>query len=74
MSHPFAKDLLAGFAGAEIDRIADKHGESWFDREKAKREVKRNVASMYDEHYIRNQGADQYDPYRYGPPNALAGM
>jgi hypothetical protein len=34
----------------------------FIDREKAKRHAKENAEHMYDEHYIRGQGADQYDP------------
>jgi len=33
------------------------------DREKAKYHAKEQVQSMYDDHYIQGQGADQYDPY-----------
>ena len=45
--------------------MAETRGEDWFDREKAKHEAKRNAERMYDEHYIRDHGADQYDPYQY---------
>ncbi|KAK7189768.1 hypothetical protein DPSP01_005827 [Paraphaeosphaeria sporulosa] len=68
VSHQFAKELLAGFAGAEVDKLAETKGEDWFDREKAKRQAKQNAERMYDEHYIDNQGADQYDPNQYGAP------
>lgn len=68
VSHQFAKELLAGFAGAEVDKLAETKGEDWFDREKAKREAKKHAERMYDEHYIDNHGADQYDPNQYGRP------
>jgi len=32
------------------------------DREKAKRHAREQTENMYDEHYVQNQGADQYDP------------
>ncbi|ORX96223.1 hypothetical protein BCR34DRAFT_607701 [Clohesyomyces aquaticus] len=66
VSHAFAKELVAGFAAAEVDKLAETKGEDWFDREKAKREAKRNAENMYDEHYVQGQGADQYDPQQYG--------
>lgn len=66
MSHAFAKELLAGFAGAEVDKLAETKGEDWFDREEAKRQAQRNAEHLYDEHYIQGQGADQYDPQQYG--------
>jgi hypothetical protein len=86
VSHQFAKELLAGFAGAEVDKIvrvthamlhkrrwlteiqAETKGEDWFDREKAQHEAKRQAEQMYDEHYVSNQGADQYDPNQYERP------
>lgn len=99
VSHQFAKELLAGFAGAEVsfspstsylhtrpiyasvhhlclllltndqvDKLAETKGEDWFDREKTKRAAKEHAERMYDEHYVDNQGADQYDPNQYGRP------
>ncbi|KAH7413889.1 hypothetical protein DE146DRAFT_750078 [Phaeosphaeria sp. MPI-PUGE-AT-0046c] len=68
VSHQFAKELLAGFAGAEVDRLAETKGEDWFDREKTKRHAEKQAEQMYDEHYVNNQGADQYDPNQYGRP------
>lgn len=62
ISHQFAKELLVGFAGAEVDRLAETKGMDFVDREKAKRHAKENAENMYDEHYVRDQGADQYDP------------
>lgn len=68
MSHAFAKELLVGFCAAEVDRLAQTKGADWFDLEKARHEAKKNAERMYDEHYIDGQGADQYDPNQYGPP------
>ncbi|KAF1847806.1 uncharacterized protein K460DRAFT_363839 [Cucurbitaria berberidis CBS 394.84] len=68
VSHQFAKELLAGFAGAEVDKLAETKGEDWFDREKTKRAAQKNAEQMYDEHYVDNQGADQYDPNQYNRP------
>ncbi|KAF2793812.1 hypothetical protein K505DRAFT_349681 [Melanomma pulvis-pyrius CBS 109.77] len=65
VSHAFAKELVAGFAGAEVDRIAETKGEDWFDREKTKRQAKENAEHMYDQHYVQDEGADQYDPNQY---------
>ena len=62
MSHQFAKEMLVGLAGAEVDKLAETKGMDFIDREKAKRHAKENVENMYDEHYVQNQGADQYDP------------
>jgi len=63
VSHAFAKELLVGLAGAEIDKLAETKGMDFVDREKAKHHAKKQVESMYDEHYIEGQNADQYDPY-----------
>ena len=34
VNHAFAKELLVGFAGAEIDKLAETKGEDFFDRER----------------------------------------
>jgi hypothetical protein len=39
VSHAFAKEAIAGLAGAEVDRLAETKGEDAWDREKAKRSV-----------------------------------
>lgn len=54
--------------GAEVDKLAETKGEDWFDKEKAKHQAKQNAERLYDEHYVDNQGADQYNPNQYGPP------
>jgi hypothetical protein len=50
----FAKELLAGFAGAEVDRLAETKGADYIDREKAKRHAKQNAEQLYDQHYGGN--------------------
>ncbi|KAE8448979.1 hypothetical protein EG329_008567 [Mollisiaceae sp. DMI_Dod_QoI] len=59
VSHQFAKELLAGFAGAEVDKLAETKGEDAWDSFEAKRQAKENVEQLYDQHY---GGQDQYDP------------
>lgn len=59
VSHAFAKELLAGFVGGEVDKLAETKGADWIDREEAKRHAQRNAEQMYDQHY---GGQDQYDP------------
>jgi len=61
VSHAFAKELVAGFAAAEVDKLAETKGEDWFDKEKAKRQAKEHAESMYDEQYVEGHGAEQYD-------------
>ncbi|PSS23480.1 hypothetical protein M430DRAFT_117714 [Amorphotheca resinae ATCC 22711] len=68
VSHQFAKELLAGFAGAEVDKLAETKGMDFIDREKAKYHAKQQVEGMYDEHYVDGHGADQYDPNQYDAP------
>lgn len=71
VSHAFAKELLAGFAGAEVDKLAETKGEDFYDREKAKHEAKRRAEQMYDQHYGDNY--DQYDPNQQQPPQHFQG-
>ena len=69
VSHAFAKELVAGFAGAEVDKLAETKGADWVDREKAKRHARENAENMYDQHYGNNY--DQYDPNQQGPPQHM---
>lgn len=68
VNHAFAKELLAGFVGGEVDKLAETKGMNAYDRERAHHQAKENASHMYDEHYVRGQKADQYDPNQYGPP------
>jgi len=59
VNHGFAKELIAGFAGAEVDKLAETKGLSFIDREKAKHHAKQNAEQLYDQQY---GDMDQYDP------------
>lgn len=39
VSHALAKEMLAGFAGAEVDKLAETKGMDEYDRERAKHQV-----------------------------------
>ena len=69
VDHQFAKELLAGFAGAEADKYAETYGLNEAQKLEAHHKAKKNAEQLYDQHYVQGQGADQYDPNRYGPPN-----
>ncbi|RJE17770.1 cipC-like antibiotic response protein [Aspergillus sclerotialis] len=66
VKHAFAKEALAGIVGAEVDKLAETKGLDEADKLRAKEHAKKNSEHMYDEHYIRGHGADEYDPSRYG--------
>lgn len=68
VNHQFAKELLAGFAGGEVDRLAETKGADYIDREKAKRQARQQSEELYDQHYGQY---DQYDPNQQGPPQHL---
>ncbi|CRK26369.1 hypothetical protein BN1708_018238, partial [Verticillium longisporum] len=57
--HAFAKELLAGFAGAEVDKLVETKGLDYIDREKAKRHAEKQAESLYDNQY---GDLEQYDP------------
>lgn len=63
--------MLAGFAGGEADKLAETHGMNEYDRIRAREGAQNNARDMYDDHYINNQNADQYNPNQYGQPNQL---
>ncbi|KAJ9371855.1 hypothetical protein DTO282F9_3180 [Paecilomyces variotii] len=66
VNHGFAKELLAGFVGGEVDKLAETKGLDEVDKIRAREQAKKNAEQMYDDHY---RDADQYDPNRYGPPD-----
>ncbi|KAI5480706.1 hypothetical protein MNV49_007633 [Pseudohyphozyma bogoriensis] len=41
-NHQFAKELFAGFVGAETDKLVETHGLDFIDREKAKHQAKQH--------------------------------
>ncbi|KXL47632.1 hypothetical protein M433DRAFT_63930, partial [Acidomyces richmondensis BFW] len=67
VDHQFAKELIAGFAGGEVDKLCETKGADYIDRERAKRQARERAEQMYDQHY---GGYDQYDPNQ-APPQAL---
>jgi len=71
VSHQFAKELLAGFVGGEVDKLAETKGMNEYDTIEARRHAKESSENMYDQHYIQNEGANQYDPNQYGPPQPI---
>lgn len=68
VSHQFAKEVLAGLAGVEADRLIETRGADYIDKEKAQRDAKRNAEQMYDDHY---GDQDHYDPQQQQPPQRL---
>lgn len=66
VSHQFAKELLAGFVGGEVDKLAETKGMNEYDAFEAKRKAKQSAERMYDEHY---QGTDEYNPRERERPN-----
>ncbi|KAF7794071.1 hypothetical protein EIP86_005201 [Pleurotus ostreatoroseus] len=47
-SHEKAKEILAGFAGAFVDREVESKGLDFVDREKAKYEARQQAEQAYD--------------------------
>ncbi|KAK0719895.1 hypothetical protein B0H67DRAFT_169481 [Lasiosphaeris hirsuta] len=60
VKHSFAKEALAGLAGAEIDRLVETKGLDFVDREKAKHHAKKQVEDMYDAQYGERE---HYSPH-----------
>ncbi|KAH8118279.1 putative phosphoglycerate mutase family protein [Phellopilus nigrolimitatus] len=50
-SHAQAKELLAGFSGAFVDREVETKGLNFFDKEKAKHHAKQQVNSQVAQDY-----------------------
>ena len=43
--------MLAGFAGAGVDYLAETKGTDFIDKEKAKHEAKKKSEQLYDQQY-----------------------
>lgn len=56
--------MVAGFAGGEVDKLAETHGMNEVDRLRANHQAKEQAKDLYDQHY---GGQDGYDP-SYGQP------
>jgi len=50
-NHQTAKELLAGFAGAEVDKLFETRGLDYLDRDKARAQAQEQAAQLYDERY-----------------------
>ncbi len=66
VSHPLMKELLAGFAAAEVDKLFETKGLDYLDREKAKRHAIQQAHHLANEQYGQggtfNWQGDQYGP------------
>jgi len=71
VDHQFAKELLAGFVGGEVDKLVETHGMNEYDKYEAHKHAKKHAEQFYDQHYIQNERADMYNPNQYGPPQPL---
>ncbi|OTA31945.1 hypothetical protein BTJ68_08810 [Hortaea werneckii EXF-2000] len=68
INHAFAKELIAGIAGGEVDKLCETKGADYIDRERAKHEARRRAEAMYDQHYGQY---DEYNPNYQEPPRHL---
>ncbi|KAK4689068.1 hypothetical protein P7C73_g1029, partial [Tremellales sp. Uapishka_1] len=48
-NHALAKELLAGFTGAEVDRLFETKGLDMYDREQAKRQAQQQAEAALDQ-------------------------
>lgn len=71
-NHTMAKDILAGFAGAEADRLVETKGEDFYDREKMKRDAQNNANNYYDRQY-QGGGDSGYDGGNQGRDSGYGG-
>ncbi|KAF9967591.1 hypothetical protein BGZ70_008965 [Mortierella alpina] len=49
--HQLTKEIFAGLAAAEADKLVETKGLDFMDREKVKHEAKKNAERIYDEKY-----------------------
>ncbi|CAF0902656.1 unnamed protein product [Adineta steineri] len=51
VSHPLMKEMLAGFAAAEVDKLFETKGLDFLDREEAKRQAVQQAHAIAEEKY-----------------------
>ncbi len=51
VSHPMMKELLAGFAAGEVDKLFETNGLDFLDKEKAKHRAIQQAHQIADEKY-----------------------
>ncbi|KAF7868437.1 hypothetical protein EAF04_004969 [Stromatinia cepivora] len=66
VSHAFAKELLAGFAAGEVDKLAETKGEDWVREHRMREKSQEQAEHLYDQHYGQD---DQYDPNQRSAPD-----
>lgn len=54
VDHAFAKEVLAGLAGAEVDKLFETKGLDEIDKIRAHEHAKQNAERIYDERYGNN--------------------
>lgn len=66
VSHAFAKELIAGFAAGEVDKLAETKGEDWVREHRMRERSQEQAEHLYNQHYGQD---DQYDPYVFLHPH-----
>jgi hypothetical protein len=74
VSHPLMKEMLAGLAAAEADKLFESKGLDYLDREKARQRAIQQAHHLAEQQYgpggVFNYQASQYGQGGYnGPPN-----
>ncbi|MCX4094618.1 DUF3759 domain-containing protein [Nocardia sp. alder85J] len=49
--HELAKELIAGFAAAEVDKLFESKGLDWLDRDRAKQHASEQAVALYDQQH-----------------------
>jgi hypothetical protein len=65
VSHPFMKEMLAGLAAGEVDKLFETKGLDFLDREQAKRRAVEQAHHIANERYGPD-GTFNYNQNQYG--------
>jgi hypothetical protein len=61
VNHALAKEMIAGIAGGEVDKLFETKGLNYLDRDEARRQAQQQSGQAYD-NWAQNQGGDSYNP------------
>ncbi|ORY71120.1 uncharacterized protein BCR38DRAFT_479641 [Pseudomassariella vexata] len=65
VSHAFAKEILAGIAGAEVDKLIETKGLDYVDQEKAKHHAKKQAEHLYEQQYGNEEHYNPNNSHRH---------
>ena len=69
IEHAVAKEILAGIVAAELIRLIETKGDDEIDKDAARQQAQDVSCTIYEQYYVVELNADEYDPNQYPQPD-----